>query len=659
MRLRSTLRILAVAGVASVAGLYAGNRWLRAVPQVRAFVPPAATRWTPSGAAKVGSDVDSIIPRPDTFHAMHVDTRNSDEVWSVAAPMVQYEWNAEPGMYVAEGPTFDNEGNLYFSPVNPGEDVSLVSLDRRTGRRRWTLPGRGAGCGAPLILNDPDRPGHQMIFHSSYTTAMAVRPDGSIVWSVPTGLTLPERAAGQRDLTHAWGMNYHPQADALFGVTMDGWVHAHDRRSGAPLLRAPFHLPGAPAAIARRPPGGLARLADAETDAAFGRPADGLGLFTAIFDVIFGNGVNVANFYAIDPNHGRLYIAATAPDEQDGAADGVSRNGALYLLELKGARPGPFELEIVRSFVFDGGTGSTPTLSPNGDGVVVSDDNGNVIMLDQDLNERWRIDVGSQVAASLAVSSDNDELYAVTRYDIIKLVDHGNSATIVWRAKLDAYPGFDNFNALTPTITANGIVVSVAAGRRLGEQQLMTRFGMGLLDRATGELRAFSEGREESIAVSAVGPDGGFYIAGSPVRRAIARGILGDSLPPLVGGIQRYRPVRLDLLVRDAACAAAARADRLEPGDPQLRRDTSGRIEVLLRQGRGALREAVEDHELTPSVNAEVTVLFDTAEAALEDRADSRVVAPLRRACSVLTGLGSGSTAGRPGEVARAALGAL
>ena len=53
-------------------------------------------------------------------------------------------------------------------------------------------------------------------------------------------------------------------------------------------------------------------------------------IFTTIFDVIFGSGVNVANFYGIDPNSG-------GSRRRDGAgragrtADGVSKNGALYL----------------------------------------------------------------------------------------------------------------------------------------------------------------------------------------------------------------------------------------------------------------------------------------------------------------------------------------
>ncbi len=532
-----------------------------------------------------------MIPEPDTFHTMHVSTANSDEVWSVAGPVLEFDWVAEPDLYVPEGPTFDNAGNLYFSPIAPREDVSLVSLERETGKRRWSIPGRGAGCGAPLLLNDPDHPGRQLIYHATYTSAMALRPDGSALWTVPTGLGPPERAERQRDLSHVWGMSYQPQADALLGVTMDGFVFAHDRASGAPLLRTPFRLPGAPAAVTRTVPAWLARRANAETDASFGPTPDGLGIFTTILDVVFGNGVNVANFYAVDPNSGRIFIAATTPDEQDGARDGVSQNGAIYALELRGARPGEMQLEVVRSYVFEGPTGSTPTLSADGGALIVSDDNGHVIALDRDLALRWRVDVGSQVAASIAVSADSGEMYVVTRFDVIKLRDRGDSAEIVWRAQLDAYPGFDNFNALTPTVTANGVAISIGAGRQLGSQQLLSKFGVGLLDRETGRLRSFAEGREESIAVTAVGPDGGIYTAGSPVRRAIARALLGDRLPPLVGGISRYRPARLDLLVRDAACAAAASSDPRRSG-------------VLLRQMQTALRDAPELAELEAPLDA-------------------------------------------------------
>lgn len=42
----------------------------------------------------------------------------------------------------------------------------------------------------------------------------------------------------------------------------------------------------------------------------------------------------MANYFSVDVHSGRLWVAATAPDEEDSAVDGVSEFGALYWLEL-------------------------------------------------------------------------------------------------------------------------------------------------------------------------------------------------------------------------------------------------------------------------------------------------------------------------------------
>ena len=134
---------------------------------------PGKTNWAPVGPRNVGNYDYSVMPEPDTFHTMHVGLTNTDNIWIAAAPVIEYDWLAEPDMWIGEGPTFDNEGGLYFSPLMPKEAVSLVCLDMVTGERRWTVPGRGRSGGAPLVLNDPDNPGKQIIYHSTYETAMA------------------------------------------------------------------------------------------------------------------------------------------------------------------------------------------------------------------------------------------------------------------------------------------------------------------------------------------------------------------------------------------------------------------------------------------------------------------------------------------------------
>jgi hypothetical protein len=295
-------------------------------------LPAGTTAWAPVGARTVGSYGYEIVPEPNAFHTMHVGPNNGDNVWIAAAPRMELDWTVEKSFYVPEGPTYDNEGNLYFSPLFPKEDVSLVSLDAETGERNWAIPSNGsnAGSGAILILNDPDNPGQQIIYHLTFTEAMALRPDGSEIWRVDTGLTLPPVVQGKRSTTHSFGFNYHPQTDSVIGLTMNGEILAFDRATGA--SKAPIgQLPGSPAAsVEIALPQFIVDASDALTDAVFGKTPSGLSFWSTIVDVIFGGGSVVTNYFGIDPSSGLMYVAATADDAADGVVDGQSDLGAIY-----------------------------------------------------------------------------------------------------------------------------------------------------------------------------------------------------------------------------------------------------------------------------------------------------------------------------------------
>ncbi len=573
----------------------------------RTELPDGVTRWSPADARTVGAFDFSIIPQPDGFRTMHVGPSNSDNVWVAVAPVLELDWVAETSFYVPEGPTYDNGGNLYFSPLFPQEDVSLVSLDAETGERNWAIVGNGsnAGSGAILILNDPDTPGEQLIYHATYTEAMALRPDGTEIWRRPTGLELPPVVPGERSTTHSFGFNYHPPTDSVIALTIGGELLAFDRQTGSPV--APRgQVPGSPAVSVEV---GLPELvvtsSDALADEVFGQTPSGLSFFSVIVDVIFGGGSVVTNYFAIDPNTGRIFVAATAPDEDDGNLDGASELGAVYALDLVDDGSGGLEFEVLAAAQFDGGTGSTPTVTPDGERVFVSDNLGNVIALDRDLNELWRFDLGAPVAASVAVSPDNGEVYAVTRTDVFRLTDLGDQAVLDWTATLDAFAGDPNveieFQALTPTIAANGIAISIGGGRRVTDREVMLKVGVGLLDRDTGELRSFTLGREESIAVTSVAPDGGIYTASSPVRRISGKALFPDLAEDVIGGISRYKPVQTMLLARDAACAAGARARNaasIEATAPESAARDLLQVDVLIDQARAAIATATAEGEI-------------------------------------------------------------
>ena len=610
-------------------------------------VPDEVTSWAPVGARTVGDYKYDIIPQPNAFHTMHAGPSNADNVWVATAPQMELAWVSETNFYVPEGPTYDNEGNLYFSPLFPRLpefDISLVSLDAETGERNWEIPGNGdnAGSGAILILNDPENLGDQIIYHVTYTEAMALRPDGSAIWKVGTGLTLPPVVQGERSTTHSFGFNYHPQTDSLVALMTGGEILAFSRATGESV--APIgQIPGSPAVSNDIGlPQAIVEASDAITDEVFGKTPSGLSFYSLIVDIIFGGGSVVTNYFGIDPNSGLIYVAATSPDEADGTMDGMSEFGAIYSLDLVDDGDGGLEFEILNQAQFVGGTGSTPSISEDGSRVYVSDNLGDIIALDGQLEELWRHDLGEPAAASIAVSPDNHELYAVTRKDVFKLIDRGDSASQEWVATLDAFAGYSDvdveFQALTPTITANGIAISVGGGQSINDRGLMLHVGVGLLDRVTGELRSFTVGREESIAVTSVGPDGGIYTASSPVRRVSGKALNPD-IDDIIGGISRYKPVRNDLLARDATCAAGVRARNaatVADSAPASAEEDIRQIQVLVDQSRAAIDRAVADGDLDSASADKLNAELDDAEANLSASKLATAANDLLSVCNAL-----------------------
>ena len=613
----------------------------------RVFGPPAKTSWRPSGARAAGAHGFDVIPEPTTFHAIHVGVVNSDHVWGVAAPMFAPDWVAEPSYFVGNGPTFDNEGNLYFSPrFYHGDRVAVVSLDADTGERRWAIPSQSdrETMSPAFVLNDPDDPGSQILYVVSYTRAMALRPDGSVVWSSSTGLELPPRVAGENPSSALHSFNYHPATDSLITVSKAGELFAFDRKTGA--LKTPLgQIPGAPAisGTGAKIPGFVTKRVDPLMDAAFGKTEGGLSLFSSAVNYIYGGGGIVTNYFSIAPDTSRIYIAATAEDAEDGTEDGRSEIGAIYALALVEGDDGGLEFRILNRATFQGGTGSTPALSADGRRVYVSDNLGHVIALDSELNEIWRLDVEEPLVGSISVASDNHELYAVTRNDVIKLIDRGDSGSRAWTARLNGFDGYANVdrqsNTLTATVTANGVVVGIGGGKSLFGFNLMLHVGMGLLDRETGELRYFAEGREDSLAMSTVAPDGSIYVAHSPIRRAVGKAMYPELTPDLTGGIARYKPVRLDLLARDAICAAEARganASTLDPATQAAALDADLRqTRVLLEQAAVAIGKAVMDGDLGPGDAGKLNGLLEKSLPELNPADLGRAVANMATACAL------------------------
>jgi len=617
-----------------------------AQPTPKVYPPAPVTAWAPVGCRGVPY-TDAVTPLLNGWHNLHGDGICSDEVSIALAPVFSESWTAEPTTFNPTGPVFDSQGHLYFAPLLPHENVVLISLDAATGARRWAVPGTGAaaGGGAPMVLRDPDNPGAELIYVALYDRVLAVRTDGSVLWDVPSGL--PSTPA---DLEHiVSGIQHVAGLDAIMAVTRDGWIFGVDRRTGAPVLHAPFQLPGVatpPGAPLPLPPS----VVTAAEDILQGLVQAPDGVLIDLIDLLLGNSSEVANTFAVDPWTDRLWVAATAPDAEDGTVDGVSEFGALYRLGVVVGTAG-LQVEEVCHRSFAGGSASTPTLSRDGRRVYLGDNFGKLLAIEDDCGLAWEIDLGAQIFGSVAVASDGNEVYASTRAGVKKVRDLGPTPALEWAATIDPYenldPGQVNLNLSIVAVAANGLAFQAGAGRIFGIVDLPATVGVGILDRETGQIRAFADGGDETVAPFSTGPDGLLYMGNSPVRRLIAN-VLGLSPEPIRGGITKFAPQRLDLLMRDAACAGAARA--LNAWEKQELCPDSAAADIvqlreLIAQIRASAGQAIAAGDLTPRRWKGLDRRLMRAEARLDRAATQlpigrglrRAATPLRRICRLLS----------------------
>jgi hypothetical protein len=107
---------------------------------------------------------------------------------------------------------------------------------------------------------------------------------------------------------------------------------------------------------------------------------------------------------------------------------------------------------------------------------------------------------------------------------------------------------------------------------------------------------------------------------------------------PIIGGISRYKPIRLDLLVRDAVCAAQARAANaasLGGPDAASANEDIRQIQVLIDQARASLSTAVNDGDLDSTTAGSITAALDSAESNLSLAGLSQAAADLATGCNL------------------------
>jgi hypothetical protein len=612
--------MVAVAFVSNVAA----QTGTQIVPRV--FDPPEPTTWRPEGC-RSAAFVNPILPSGERWSNIHSDLVNSDEIPQALAPVFYPGWIAEENHYYPAGPVFDREGNLYAAPMWPHEDIVMLSLSQNDGARRWAIPnttGAPPGGTSPMILHDPENPQQDIIYQTLYDRVIAVRSDGTIVWDVPTGLT---SKGGFNEAV--MGSNYLPAYDAIVGVAADGAMYAVDRATGASLLETPYFLPGSPSPEST-PPSKKILLAGTLVMGQYIKFAKGESYLSYV-NLIKGSENVVANQIAVNPYTSRIFVATTAPDEDDGVFDGVSYLGAIFGMDLI-RTDGKYNFVEACYRTFDGATTSTPSMRSDGSRLYVSDRRDLLIAMNNDCTDAWTLKMGDVITGSMSIASDNNEIYVGSHKGIFKVIDEGTSGRVEWQANIDVFDipqemvdkGFADFNMNLVTIGANALFFQAGAG--LHNTQPFN-IGMGQIDRATGKVRWFAEGLEE-VGVMTTGPDGSLYVGHTPIRRF--RAMYKSKTKPMVyppsenltGGIRKWSAERLDLLFNETVCAASDRlvnAATFEYVCPDSVESDVQQVKVLIEQAKVAGNKAVQRGELSDIVWGDIRPLLIAAQNVIDE----------------------------------------
>ena len=531
------------------------------IPAPRDLPLPGVSAWKPDGN-RHPSSAETHMDKTGTWRERHGDGRNSDETLLAGAPTFGPARIIAPGELYFTAISFDSDSNIYASPNASADGTFLVSYDIENGEERWrfTTTGPVPAGGVPIIL--PDGAGGETIYQIGYEEAMAVAKDGTVLWRSPTGLSVDGK---EGNVGLMWGPSYNAKLNIVMGVSGRGELVAFDRETGELLTPVPLQVPGAPSPVrdVDMPPQLTRQLTDGLSRALGYRLPD--DVVERVLRVVQGDGINIANYHSIDPETGRLWLSATAPDDADGRMDGLSEYGALYGIDITRDEQGALGLTVACSAYFNGGSASTPALRGDGKRIYVADGEQHLMAYDSDCRKLWEAGAGAQIVASPSVALDNDEIYVITAVALLKIVDEGDGGRIAWSADFDMYDAsfpLAQKNLLTAAIAANGIyaqaglgVATLAAGERPGFLPL--RRGGARLDRETGEVLWYAENTGDSVAVTEIAPNGALVIPQSPVRSVLAGLAFPGLEGKLTGGIAVFMPDRPELLARDATCAAA------------------------------------------------------------------------------------------------------
>jgi len=357
---------------------------------------------------------------PGGWATLHQGPANQKLVEDVSLAEHYRTWTALAGAAVLTAPTLSPDGRVLYATTGRARGAHNLHAFSIEGEllwqaEAWSSPTRGVDPCAILSSPIVDRDGD--LYIGDCNQLFAYRPDGGIKWVAP----LPPAQEGDWQAAQTLPINALTTAvftsqGHVFGVTNFGDVVLFERETGRTLLE-PTRLPGL------LPP---ASNAIPMPDTVFGSGLVDPEIRVWAWQLLFGGAMRSANTPAVNLETGRIFVAATSVNEGQ---------GALYGLDLVPSADG-YRVEIAFATDMGIGSGSSPSLSPAGDRVYVSDEEGLFYAVDASSGEIfWRVQ--TKAASAAAAVGANGDIYSLQAYGpaLIAITPDGH---VKWQSDLQA-----------------------------------------------------------------------------------------------------------------------------------------------------------------------------------------------------------------------------
>lgn len=441
---------------------------------------------------------------------VHRDSRNSDYVPLQPGADVEIGWVALQGAALLVGPVFGREGNLY---VTSGRGTGHSHLHSFTpeGTLRWQTPpmesvddfDHAAVVIAPIIDTD----GH--VFAGDSNQLWSFTAAGEPRWVVD----LPAHGVDGFFITPIFSGEGH-----VGGVSTDGKVAFFDRTSGA-LAYPVLDLPGTVGPASEPVPPGLWQGGLIAPE-----------FILPLWDLVFGREIEVANTPSVHPETGRIFITAAGATENDGVLYGIDTSAAGATIAFTAA--------------MGSGSGTSPTISLDGERVYAIDDAGLMVALDTRSGERvW--EAGDTMGQASPSIGPDETVYSFNGMEGTIVAIDGETGAVEWRQQYDhvaeAYLSSHWFAGRAATVdgiitvTDNGLWAFLDLCYEIGEDEEAyaqpRRIVLAHLDAATGDYIGGVESPDASAAFAVPASDGSIYLTLGAASTSISYYGVNEKLP--------------------------------------------------------------------------------------------------------------------------------